>query len=220
MATPQAVDNDPAIRKSHSDNEVEEDILTRIQTHLDQLATQLYASVRYLSTHHPLLDFDETPLNSITGLPLSQPGPQTQIPGTTLGPSTLATESDFPQEKKSKKDKKDKAAKDDADGPEPAAKPPLSPDWTPLEPDSFALDIAELADDLITKQKQIEDLLAELPQELEQEEQMQEQRISELVGELEGLESEIVEARARRDTLLDKIEGVVEAVGRRGGGGR
>ncbi|CAF9928692.1 MAG: hypothetical protein GOMPHAMPRED_005209 [Gomphillus americanus] len=219
MATAQAVNNGPAIRKSHSDNEVEEDILTRIQTHLDQLATQFYASVRYLSTHHPLLDFDGTPLNSITSLPLSQTtAPPIQAPGTTLGSSTLATEPDFSQEKKSKKDKRDKAAKDDADGPEPAAKPPLSPDWTPLEPDSFGLDIAELADDLITKQKQIEDLLAELPQELEQEEQKQEQRIRELVSELEDLESEVVEVRARRDTLLDKIEGVIEAVGRRGGG--
>lgn len=211
-----------------------EDIVTQLQTNLHQLATQFYASVRYLSTHHPLLDYDGIPLNVLTNQSLLQieqrpqtpPQPTTSLPTTNdtetiiiAAPTTITTTATAGLDKKSsKKDKRENPLpKDDADAQDQNSKPPLSPDWNPLDPDPFAQDMAELAGDLITKQTQIEDLLNLLPRDLALEEHRQELKIRELIRELEALEAVVGEARMERDRLLGRVEGVIERVGRRGG---
>ncbi|MCJ1444931.1 MAG: RNA polymerase II mediator complex subunit [Stictis urceolatum] len=66
-----------------------EDIITSLQTSLDQLATQLYASLKYTTTHHPLSA--PSALASAVIKPSSLPNP-TSTPGSPLPNKTEKTE--------------------------------------------------------------------------------------------------------------------------------
>jgi hypothetical protein len=192
--------------------------------------------LRYVTTHHPHVDFDGTPLSAAAslGLPTAtnqtsqalkgSGGGQTPIPGGTGQSGALAGQpatsaptpvpaGDAGQANSSSRDKEKEKDKD-KDGPsDPPPKPPLSPTWTPLDPEPFELDIQELSADLITKTKQIEGLLRGLPRDLPGAEKKQRERIAELVGELEELEIEVKKARDTKDHLLSRVEGIICGIG-------
>ncbi|KAI9824430.1 MAG: RNA polymerase II mediator complex subunit [Thelocarpon impressellum] len=151
------------------------DRLTQLQDALDQLATQFYASLRYISAHHA------PPLDANTSA--SSPGAQT------LSPSTAAN---------------------DASQQHQQQQPPVP---RPDSPNTFAARQRELARDLITKETQIEILIARLPG-VARSEQEQADRLRGLEAELRAAEAERLRALAEREEVLGRLDRVIAGVRR------
>ncbi|KAL4961145.1 med21 domain-containing protein [Aspergillus stella-maris] len=195
------------------------DILTQLQTCLDQLATQFYATIGYLTTYHdnspaiPPPNPDSAPAlakiqknsstppipasaaailnNTSQGSPSAGGGG-----GVTPGPATAGG----------------------ADGAEAAGEEGLPP--RPDSPRTFAARQRELARDLVIKEQQIEYLISVLPG-IGSSEAEQEKRIRELEVELRGVEEERERKVRELRVLRKRVEGVLGGVsnGIYGGGG-
>ncbi|KAJ5089726.1 Mediator of RNA polymerase II transcription subunit 21 [Penicillium argentinense] len=184
------------------------DILTQLQTCLDQLATQFYATLGYLSTYH-----DNSPAIPPPNAPDSAPA-LAKMSKTTTSPPIPASV----------------AASAGAGGAGPAASPPPPPQQPgaaagsaesqdpnlPLEPDSprtFASRQRELARDLIIKEQQIEYLISVLPG-IGTSEAEQEAKIRELEVQLREVEEKREAKALELKKLRGRLENVLGAVSR------
>ncbi|KAL4795317.1 mediator complex, subunit Med21 [Aspergillus venezuelensis] len=195
------------------------DILTQLQTCLDQLATQFYATIGYLTTYHdnspaiPPPNPDSAPAlakiqknssnppipasaaailnNASQGSPSGAGGG-----GVTPGPATAGGDGTA----------------------EAAGEEGLPP--RPDSPRTFAARQRELARDLVIKEQQIEYLISVLPG-IGSSEAEQEKRIRELEVELRGVEEERERKVRELRVLRKRVEGVLGGVsnGIYGGGG-
>ncbi|KAL3461618.1 mediator complex, subunit Med21 [Aspergillus heterothallicus] len=186
------------------------DILTQLQTCLDQLATQFYATIGYLTTYHdnspatppeipgaaPALAKIQKnstnppiPASAAAILANSQASPSGAgaTTATTPGP-TIAT------------------APAGAGGAEDPSLPPR-----PDSPRTFAARQRELARDLVLKEQQIEYLVSVLPG-IGSSEAEQEERIKALEKELRAAEEERAKRIKELRALRRRVEGVLGAV--------
>ncbi|KAI4162494.1 MAG: hypothetical protein LQ342_003909 [Letrouitia transgressa] len=136
------------------------DRLTQLQDCLDQLLTQFYASLRYLSSHH-----DSSPLDP-------QSNNQPPYPASDTAPTQRVD-----------------------------------------SPADFKAAQKELAQDLVTKTKQIEYLIRVLPG-LESSEQQQEERIGRLEMELREAEAERNRAVKEKEAWMKELDMAIMRVRR------
>ncbi|KAL4941257.1 mediator complex, subunit Med21 [Aspergillus oleicola] len=195
------------------------DILTQLQTCLDQLATQFYATIGYLTTYH-----DNSP-----ALPPSNPTSapalakiQKNSSNPPIPASAAAILNNTSQGSPSGAGTAGGGGGGVTPGPvlntaggagggetEAAGEEGLPP--RPDSPRTFAARQRELARDLVIKEQQIEYLISVLPG-IGSSEAEQEKRIRELEGELRGVEEER-ERRVRELRVLRKrVEGVLGGV--------
>ncbi|KAL3474930.1 mediator complex, subunit Med21 [Aspergillus californicus] len=181
------------------------DILTQLQTCLDQLATQFYATIGYLTTYH-----DNSPTtppdnpNSAPALARIQKNSSNPPVPAILGSSNNAASQASPP-----------PAIPTTPGPagqsiggilEDPALPPR-----PDSPKTFAARQRELARDLVIKEQQIEYLISVLPG-IGSSEAEQEKKIRELEGELRSVEEERERKVRELRVLRKRVEGVLGAV--------
>ncbi|OCL11486.1 CSE2-domain-containing protein [Glonium stellatum] len=198
------------------------DRLTQLQDCLDQLATQMYATLSYTSTRAASAPIPGQPLQSPAGpgFPSSaqadaagtdtQTQTQTQAQAqtqTTTQPSTHQTQ---PQTQPSQ--------------PLAASSSPQTQTQTQLQLQSqpqtqsqhspttaFTADLHELARDLIVKEQQIEYLIARLPG-IGTSERAQRARIAALERQLREVEAQRVEAVREKERLLERVAGRIGGV--------
>ncbi|CAI7603662.1 unnamed protein product [Penicillium pancosmium] len=178
------------------------DILTQLQTCLDQLATQFYATLGYLSTYH-----DNSPAIPPPNVPSAAPALSKMTKNTTSPPIPASVA----------------ASAGGSGGPatSPPPPPPQQPGATeiqdpnqPPEPDSprtFASRQRELARDLIIKEQQIEYLISVLPG-IGTSEAEQEAKIRELEVQLRDVEEKREAKALELKKLRGKLENVLGAV--------
>ncbi|KAJ5645275.1 Mediator complex subunit Med21 [Penicillium longicatenatum] len=181
------------------------DILTQLQTCLDQLATQFYATLGYLSTYH-----DNSPAIPPPNVPNAVPALAKITKNSTSPPIPASLASKGGTE----------VAGHGSPPPQPpqqpgAAGPPEGEDPNqPPQPDSprtFASRQRELARDLIIKEQQIEYLISVLPG-IGASETEQETRIRELEVQLRDVEREREVKIEELRGLKKRLESVLGAV--------
>ncbi|RAL13756.1 med21 domain-containing protein [Aspergillus homomorphus CBS 101889] len=194
------------------------DILTQLQTCLDQLATQFYATLGYLTTYH-----DNSPAtlppNNATAAPALAKIPKNSTAPPVPASAPLAAQQQNLQQNQNQSPALISAAPTTAgeagntaqgQGPGQGADPSQPP--APDSPRTFAARQRELARDLVIKEQQIEYLISVLPG-IGASEAQQEARIRELEGELrdaEGVrEARMRELRALRGRL-DRVLSVMQ----------
>ncbi|KAJ5190585.1 Mediator complex subunit Med21 [Penicillium cinerascens] len=183
------------------------DILTQLQTCLDQLATQFYATLGYLTTYH-----DNSPAIPPPNVPNAAPA-LARISKNTNAPPVPASVAAG-------------AAGDGAAQTSPIPPPTQQPGTAgetgeaegdpnlPPQPDSprtFAARQRELARDLIIKEQQIEYLISVLPG-IGASEAEQESRIRELETQLRDVEKERMAKTKELRRLRGRLESVLGAV--------
>lgn len=168
------------------------DILTQLQTCYDQLLTQFFSTISYLSQRHPLIAPEPDPNDPFTNPPTITAASQT--PG--ADPSQLQPPSSGIQP-----------------GPEDTDRSPypLRPTATP----TFAHAQRELAEDLVQKGQQIELLISRLPG-IGRGEEQQKEEIRVLVERVREMEAKRkVKRREMREAVrrLDRVvAGMAESV--------
>ncbi|KAL2872831.1 med21 domain-containing protein [Aspergillus lucknowensis] len=193
------------------------DILTQLQTCLDQLATQFYATIGYLTTYHD--NSPATPPDNPTAAPalakIQKNSTNPPIPASAAAILSTTSQASPPAGGGGTGG----AATTPGPGPGTApgtgtgegggVDPSLPP--RPDSPRTFAARQRELARDLVIKEQQIEYLISVLPG-IASSEAEQERRIRELGVELRGAEEvrdrKVKELRA----LRRRLEGVLGAV--------
>lgn len=195
------------------------DILTQLQTCLDQLATQFYATLCYLTTYH-----DNAPATP-PDVPDTAPA-LAKIPKTSSAPpvpasaplsaqqQVLGTGQSHKQQQQQEERKDGQRYQQDTGTGAGASAGAVSDPNVPPEPDSaqtFARRQRELARDLIIKEQQIEYLISVLPG-IGSSEAEQENRIRELGKELKRVEGEKEEKARDLRVLRRRLERMLEAV--------
>ncbi|KAJ5164109.1 Mediator complex subunit Med21 [Penicillium coprophilum] len=184
------------------------DILTQLQTCLDQLATQFYATLGYLTTYHD--NAPTTPPNVPNAVPAlakitknsTTPPVPAAIANKVGGAAAVAGNASPPH------------APPQQPGAAPGAAPEGGDPNLPPAPDSprtFASRQRELARDLIIKEQQIEYLISVLPG-IGASEAEQEARIRELETELREVEKERAAKVRDLKKLRTRLEDVLGAV--------
>ncbi|KAI9693302.1 MAG: RNA polymerase II mediator complex subunit [Bathelium mastoideum] len=162
-----------------------------------QLVTQMYASIRYIQTHHNFASIPSQP--DMNPYSRSQPGsvpPSALLPPESNGipaagsPPTAQTQQANAQN-----------GTEDATG--------LRPD----PPDVFAEALTELAQDLVVKEQQVELLIDVLPG-IGRSEAEQVARIRELEGRLREVEGRRQEAVREKERCVERLDGVIARVRR------
>ncbi|KAK3176505.1 hypothetical protein OEA41_007828 [Lepraria neglecta] len=165
------------------------DRLTQLQDCYDQLATQFYASIRYISLHH-----------NASALPAPVPLPTTSsTSGGANGQIARPNSTTNTQQSQAV-----------VEPPDPSS---LPPEQRPDTPTTFAVAQKELAHDLILKTRQIEYLIGVLPG-IGEGQESQEERIRRLDGELRGALEERRVVERERERWVGLMEGVVGGVRR------
>ncbi|KAF7715543.1 Uncharacterized protein PECH_004751 [Penicillium ucsense] len=184
------------------------DILTQLQTCLDQLATQFYATLGYLNTYH-----DNSPATPPPGIPNAAPALAKMSKNTTSPPvpASIAASAGAGAA----------AGAAQSPVPPPTQQPGAEPGAAEIEetnalprPDSpltFAARQRELARDLIIKEQQIEYLISVLPG-IGASEREQEARIRELEVQLREVEKERAAKATELMQLRSRLEDVLGAV--------
>ncbi|KAI9886664.1 MAG: phosphatidyl inositol kinase [Watsoniomyces obsoletus] len=198
------------------------DRLTQLQDALDELATQFYASIRYISTNHPSstlsISADGTTSfsanNNGTQNPVSKGSPASG--GAPSPPATdlVSTQSQPPSQPapRGRKKSKDKGKKKDKDNSPPPPQDPSDINTPPLPtPAQFQLDQRELARDLILKEQQIEYLISVLPG-IGTSEVQQLERLRVLERELRDAEVERLKALEEKEEVLERLDGVIRGL--------
>ncbi|KAL4803502.1 mediator complex, subunit Med21 [Aspergillus unguis] len=192
------------------------DILTQLQTCLDQLATQFYATIGYLTTYHD--NSPATPPENPTSAPALA-----KIQKNSTNPPIAASAAAILNNSGTSQASPGAGATGLAGGavtPGPAppgAEPGAGTEdglGLPPRPDSprtFAARQRELARDLVIKEQQIEYLISVLPG-IGSSEAEQEKRIRELEVELRGVEEERERKVRELRVLRKRVEGVLGAV--------
>ncbi|RHZ57105.1 med21 domain-containing protein [Aspergillus thermomutatus] len=190
------------------------DILTQLQTCLDQLATQFYATIGYLSTYH-----DNSPAIPPSDIPNAAPA-LAKIPKNSTAPPVPAG-APVPAQSQASPPAQNPAqggagagasVGDGGQTPGPAAGAGADPNLPPPDsPRTFASRQRELARDLIIKEQQIEYLISVLPG-IDSSEVEQEKRIRELGRELRRVEEERELKMRELKRLGRTLEKVLRAV--------
>ncbi|OJJ58990.1 hypothetical protein ASPSYDRAFT_45413 [Aspergillus sydowii CBS 593.65] len=191
------------------------DILTQLQTCLDQLATQFYATIGYLTTYHD--NSPATPPQNPTSAPalakIQKNSTNPPIPASAAAILNSSTSQASPSGGPGG------TGAATTPGPNPSniggeAGEAVGEEGLPPRPDSprtFAARQRELARDLVIKEQQIEYLISVLPG-IGSSEAEQEKRIRELEGELRGVEVERQRRVKELRVLRKRVEGVLGAV--------
>ncbi|KAL2851798.1 mediator complex, subunit Med21 [Aspergillus pseudodeflectus] len=185
------------------------DILTQLQTCLDQLATQFYATIGYLTTYH-----DNSPA-TVPDHPTAAPALAKIQKNSTNPPIPASAAAILANSQASPSGAGATAAT--TPGPTIATVPgtgtgedPTLPP-RPDSPRTFAARQRELARDLVIKEQQIEYLVSVLPGTGSSEAE-QEGRIRALEKELRGAEEERAKRVRELRALRRRVEGVLGAV--------
>ncbi|KAJ5129760.1 uncharacterized protein N7515_005799 [Penicillium bovifimosum] len=185
------------------------DILTQLQTCLDQLATQFYATLGYLTTYH-----DNAPTIP-PNVPNAAPALAKMPKNTTAPPVPAAVANRVGGAAAAAGNASPPHAPPQQPGAAPVAAaaeggdPNLPP--APDSPRTFASRQRELARDLIIKEQQIEYLISVLPG-VRASEAEQEARIRELEKELRDVEMRRAAKVRELKKLRGRLEGVLGAV--------
>ncbi|KAL2851981.1 mediator complex, subunit Med21 [Aspergillus pseudoustus] len=182
------------------------DILTQLQTCLDQLATQFYATIGYLTTYHDNspATLPETPGAAPALAKIQKNSTNPPIPASAA--AILANSQGSPSGAG--------AGAATTPGPTMATAPGVEDPSLPPRPDSprtFAARQRELARDLVIKEQQIEYLVSVLPG-IGSSEAEQEGRIRTLEKELRAAEEERAKRVQELRVLRRRVEGVLGAV--------
>lgn len=161
------------------------DRLTQLQDCYDQLATQFYASIRYLSLHHTS--------SALTSPPTSDSRRNNHSSNANANANSNHEQPVSQQEL-----------------PESSSYPP---EQRPDTPTTFASAQRELAQDLLLKAKQIEYLISVLPG-VENSQDKQGARITELDGALREALEERKKAEEERELWLAKVDGIIGGIRR------
>lgn len=174
-----------------------------------QLATQFYASIRYISTHHST--------STLTPPPQAPPTPNSTSQTSKTQPTSTATNNisanHQPQPTQSTQSQEHQPTAPASQEPSDTTISALFPEQRPDTPTTFAAAQRELAHDLILKTKQIEYIISILPG-VENSKEKQEERIKELNEELRAAMEERREAEGLREEWVRRVEGVVGGVRR------
>ncbi|KAJ5168482.1 Mediator of RNA polymerase II transcription subunit 21 [Penicillium canariense] len=184
------------------------DILTQLQTCLDQLATQFYATLGYLSTYH-----DNSPAIPPSGVPNAAPALAKISKNTTAPPVPASVAGSAAAAAAAGGAQSPVPPPTQQPGTEPGAVEGEDPNLPP-QPDSprtFAARQRELARDLIIKEQQIEYLISVLPG-IGASEAEQEAKIRELETQLRDVEKERVAKAQELKLLRRRLEDVLDAV--------
>ncbi|KAE8371394.1 mediator complex, subunit Med21 [Aspergillus bertholletiae] len=191
------------------------DILTQLQTCLDQLATQFYATIGYLVTYHDNSPAITSQNDSSAAPALAKITKNSTAPPVPAGAPGAAQAS--PQQQAAQIPGQSQQGGGDA-GQTPgagggaggvAADPNLPP--APDSPRTFASRQRELARDLVIKEQQIEYLISVLPG-IDSSEAEQEKRIRELEKELRNAEEDREQRVRELRKLRKKLENVLGAI--------
>lgn len=165
------------------------DTVTQLQHSLDELATQMFAALRYITEHH-----------SNAQIPGQQYlGPQGRDHDPQLNPTALPngdTKPANPEQQPS------------SDDPPPLAQTVQESLRVADDPKVFEEALREMARDLVRKEKEMEALVEAMPGK-ERSKEQQKDRMRELEAELRVVEGELREAGAVKDDLLNRVEGAI-----------
>ncbi|RAK73592.1 uncharacterized protein BO72DRAFT_480143 [Aspergillus fijiensis CBS 313.89] len=196
------------------------DILTQLQTCLDQLATQFYATLGYLTTYHdnsPATVPPPTQTQTAPAAPALAKIPKNSSAPPVPASAPLAAQQQSNQTQQQTPAEIPQAAQPGAAGAAPedttttgAPQDPALPP-APDSPRTFAARQRELARDLVLKEQQIEYLISVLPG-IGSSEAEQERRIRELEGELRRWEGVRGERMLQLKALRGRLEGVLGAM--------
>jgi len=196
------------------------DILTQLQTCLDQLATQFYATLCYLSTYHDHSAATPPPnipdaMPQLAKIPKNQPAAVPMPAGALQSQAQTQTQNSPTANAAPQQVEVPGGGGGGGPGPLAVASSSSSDPNVPPAPDSprtFGNRQRELARDLIIKEQQIEFLISRLPG-IGSSEAEQESRIRELEAELRAVKNER-ERKARElkrlGRRLEKVLGTVE----------
>lgn len=173
------------------------DSLTQLQDCFDQLLTQMFASIRYIDTHHPYGQIEGQSDQSPATTAITQPQPPATQPTQTLPIHSSSS---------------------NAQSSDPAQPPPPPRFQTEAEirytsRPAFRPTLQELAQDLVLKEQQIEFLIDTLPG-IGTSQLSQEARIRELEVELREVSEERKKWVTVQEDLVGKVEGVIKGVRR------
>ncbi|KAJ9605372.1 Mediator of RNA polymerase II transcription subunit 21 [Cladophialophora chaetospira] len=158
------------------------DILTQLQTCYDQLLTQFFSTISYLSQRHPLVAPDPDPSDPFTNPPtLTATGAQTPNAADSLGTGINP-------------------------GPEDTDRAPYP--LRPVTTQTFETAQQDLAEDLVLKGQQIELLIARLPG-IGRGEEQQAEEIKVLVEKVREMEARRKEKRKEMRRYVKRLENVV-----------
>ena len=162
------------------------DILTQLQTCYDQLLTQFFSTISYLSQRHPLVAPDPDPNDPFTNPP-SAAGGGSQTPNPADPSQSQAAPGTIP-------------------GPEDTERAPYP--LQPVSQSTFENAQRELAEDLVLKGQQIEFLISRLPG-IGRGEEQQAEEIKVLVQKVRELEKRRKEKRKEMRHYVKRLETVV-----------
>jgi mediator of RNA polymerase II transcription subunit 21 len=168
------------------------DRLTQLQDCLDQLLTQMYATIRYIDTHHAYASIPNQ-ADQFTD-PHASAAASSSDPTQSTQPTSSAAAAAAPTP----------AA--DADAAADGEHEPSSKDPAPDPPALFAARLRELAQDLVVKEQQAELLADGLPGAGSGRAE-QEARLRALAARLAELDGEAARWEAARETLEARVEG-------------
>jgi mediator of RNA polymerase II transcription subunit 21 len=175
------------------------DRLTQLQDCLDQLLTQMYATVRYIDTHHAY--------SSISG----QAEQFTPLPAST----NIAITGDIAIRDSSTQPVAAPTQQQRASTQPPSQHQAQATSQDPISdrPDVFQSRLRELAQDLVLKEQQIEALIMALPG-VGNSQEAQEARLVELERELREVELDRVKWEGEREKMRERLEGWIGDVRR------
>ncbi|KAK5162583.1 hypothetical protein LTR04_003356, partial [Oleoguttula sp. CCFEE 6159] len=143
------------------------------------LATQMYASIKYIQLHHSY--------GTIPSQPSQDPHPATDPTAANSNPS---------------------AAQEAASANEPPNPNAPPPEPIPDTPEVFQAALRELARDLIVKEQQIEYLIGVLPG-IGTSEKEQEARLRELEQQMREVEAERLQCLEKKERLVERVSQAV-----------
>ncbi|KAG9768119.1 hypothetical protein ABEF93_001766 [Exophiala dermatitidis] len=165
------------------------DILTQLQTCYDQLLTQFFSTISYLSQRHPLVAPEPDPNDPFTFPPSNAVTTHTQSQTQTPGASQTASHQPQIQP-----------------GPEDTDRAPYP--LRPVPPQVFANAQRELAEDLVQKGQQIELLISRLPG-IGASEQQQAEEIRVLAEKVRDMEEKRKAKRKEMQEYVRRLDGVI-----------
>lgn len=163
------------------------DILTQLQTCYDQLLTQFFSTISYLSQRHPLVAPEPDPND-----PFTNPPSAAAIGSQTPGPADAA--------------QSQSVVAGINPGPEDTDRAPYP--LRPVAPQTFENAQRELAEDLVLKGQQIELLISRLPG-IGRGEEQQAEEIKVLVEKVKEMEKRRKEKRKEMREYVKRLESVV-----------
>ncbi|KIX97479.1 uncharacterized protein Z520_06931 [Fonsecaea multimorphosa CBS 102226] len=172
------------------------DILTQLQTCYDQLLTQFFATLSYLSQRHPLVAPDPDPNDPFTNPPAGMATARASSRFQALNPPNDTTSAMT-------------AIPTVNPGPEDTDRAPFP--LHPVPPATFANAQRELAEDLVLKGQQIEMLISRLPG-IGKGTQEQAEDIKVLADKVQKMEQERHARRREMKEYADRLERVIMAM--------